>query len=448
MIDKNKFPSAVLKALEILNTNNSKAYIVGGSVRDIIMGISPKDFDITTSSSPQENLKIFSGYKTFETGIRFGTITVIIDNTPIEITTFRTDGEYKDNRKPENVVFSKTIDSDLSRRDFTINAMAYSPYDGFVDLFEGKADIEKNIIRAIGNPDERFREDALRILRALRFSSRLGFEIEDATKKAIFRNKNLLKNISAERIREEFNKIILGENAVNVLSDFRDVIAEFIPETARSFGFDQKSKYHIYDVYTHTLKALEAVPFELSTRLAVFFHDIAKPFCFTTDTKGFRHYKEHQEMGAEIAKKILKRLKYDNRTIKEVATLIKYHDTIITPHRTSVKKFLALLGEDLLSKLFVVKFCDCHGKPNMGGIRYQDAVKANEIMKDIVLKNECYCLATLKIDGNDLLEKDIPNEHIGTILKHVLNEVIEENLTNEKSALLEYALEYYKNNLH
>lgn len=447
MIDTSKFPSAVLKALEILNTNNSKAYIVGGSVRDIIMGISPKDFDIATSSSPRENLKIFSGYKTFETGIRFGTITVIIDGIPIEITTFRTDGKYKDNRKPESVVFSKTIDNDLSRRDFTINAMAYSPYDGFVDLFNGNGDIEKNIIRAIGNPDERFTEDALRILRALRFASRLGFEIEETTKKAIFKNKNLLKSISTERIREEFNGIFLGENASAVLWDFRDIIAEFIPESAHSFGFDQKSKYHIYDVYTHTLKALDAAPFELSIRLAVFFHDIAKPFCFTTDNKGFRHYKEHQEMGAEIAKKILRRLKYDKRTIKEVTTLIKYHDTIITPQRTVVKKFLSFLGEDLLAKLFVVKFCDCNGKPNMGGIRYQDAVKANEIMKDIIEKNECYCLKTLKIDGNDLIEKDIPKEHIGNILKNVLSEVIAENVPNEKSALLEYALEYYKNNL-
>jgi len=445
MINENNFSVPVLKALEILNNHDKDAYIVGGSVRDIIMGISPKDYDITTSALPEETLKIFSSYKTFKTGIRYGTVTVIIDGLPIEVTTFRSDGEYKDNRKPENVIFSKALDNDLSRRDFTINAMAYSPVKGFVDLFDGMGDIEKNLIRAIGNPDERFSEDALRILRALRFASRLGFDIEENTKLAILKNKNLLLNISAERIREEFNKILLGKFAVKILSEYREIIKEFIPEIAHSFDFDQKSKYHIYDVYNHTLKALEKAPKVLSVRLAVFFHDIAKPLCYTTDKKGVRHYKGHPELGADMTRNILKRLKYDNHTIKEVLALIKYHDTPIPPQKNEVKKYLNLLGEDLLNKLFTVKFADCSGKPNMGGKRYEDSVKAKEIMEQIIENGECYSLKSLAICGSDLLKENIAGEHIGEILNAVLFEVIEEKLPNEKSVLLKYALEYFEN---
>lgn len=444
MLDIKAIKAPALKALKILNTHNKDAYIVGGSVRDIIMGTNPKDYDITCSSFPDETLKIFSDYKTFKTGIRYGTVTVIIDELPIEITTFRTDGEYKDNRKPENVVFSHDIKSDLSRRDFTINAMAYSPYKGFVDLFDGIGDIKRKIIRSIGNPDERFNEDALRILRALRFSSRLGFDIEETTKKAIFKNKKLLLNISAERIRDEFNKILMGEHTARILSEYRDIIAEFIPEISSCFDFDQKSKYHIYDVYTHTLKCLESSSSDYAVRLSVFLHDIAKPLCYTTDKKGFQHYKGHAEMGAELARDILMRLKYDNNTIREVQTLIKYHDTDIKPLKTEVKKYLSLLGEELLEKLFIVKLADCSGKPEGGGKRYEDAIKAKKIMKNIIENGECYSLKTLAINGSDLLEKNIPNEHIGKILNAALKQVIEEKLSNEKSVLLKYAQNYFK----
>ena len=448
MILKNDFPAPVLDALNKLKEHNIDGYVVGGAVRDIIMGKTPSDYDITTSSSPEQNLKIFSDYKTFETGIRYGTITVIIENLPIEITTFRTDGEYKNNRKPEDVKFSENIEEDLSRRDFTINALAYSPSKGLVDLYDGRCDIEKKVIRAIGNPNERFKEDALRILRALRFSSRLGFEIEEKTKKAIFENKNLLKNIAKERLREEFNGILMGKHAIKVLSDFRDIIAVFIPEISPCFDFDQKSKYHINDVYTHILKALENAPDDLTVRLSVYFHDIAKPHAYTTDKYGFRHYKEHPDMGAEIARSILKNLKYDNKTIKDVTTLIKYHDTIISPDKKDVKRFLHLIGKELLDKLFAVKFSDCKGKPNNGGQRYEDAKNAESIMKEILMSGECFSLKMLNLNGDDLIQKKIPPHFIGEILNSCLNEVIQENIPNEKSALLKYALDYYKNINH
>ena len=445
MINESNFSASVLKALEILNKHNKDAYIVGGSIRDIIMGINPKDYDITTSALPEETLKIFSSFKTFKTGIRYGTVTVIIDGLPIEITTFRTDGEYKDNRKPQNVIFSRALDRDLSRRDFTINAMAYSPVKGFVDMFDGMGDIERKLIRAIGNPDERFSEDALRMLRALRFSSRLGFDIEENTKSAIFKNKKLLLNISAERIREEFNKILLGEYATEILSEYREIVKEFIPEISHSFDFEQKSKYHIYDVYNHTLKALEKAPKVLSIRLAVFFHDIAKPLCYTTDTKGDRHYKGHPELGADMAKSILKRLKYDNYTIKEVTTLIKYHDTHIVPRKNEIKKYLTLLGEELLEKLLTVKFADCSGKLNTNDKRYYDNLKTKEIMEQIIKNGECYSLKTLAICGSDLLNENIEGKYIGEILNATLNAVIKESLPNEKSVLLKYALDYFEN---
>lgn len=441
---KEYISSSVLKALKILKENNTDAYLVGGAVRDILMKNSPKDYDIACSSFPSETLKTFSGFKTFETGISYGTITVIIDSVPIEITTYRKDGKYKNNRKPETVNFSKNITDDLSRRDFTINALAFSPYNGFIDLFGGLNDIDKKIIRAIGTPNERFKEDALRILRALRFSSQLGFTIEENTRNALFKNKNLLLNISVERIREEFNRILTGKNAAFVLSEYKEIIAVFIPEISHSFDFDQKSKHHIYDVYTHTLKALETTTPDLIIRLSVFLHDIAKPLCYTTDSSGFRHYKGHPEKGAELAKNILKRFKYDNKTTKAVVSLIKYHDTEIFPTKPKIKKFLFILGEELLNKLFLIKLADCNGKPNHGGKRYDEAIAAKTLMQQIISDRECYSLKSLKLSGNDLIKENIKRKNIGKILNMTLMQVIEEKITNEKSALLKYALEYSK----
>ena len=440
MIDSKKFPSAVLKALETLNTNNSKAYIVGGSVRDIIMGIAPKDFDITASSSPQENLKIFSKYKTFETGIRFGTITVIIDNTPIEITTFRTDGEYKDNRKPENVVFSNTVEHDLSRRDFTINAMAYSPYDGFVDLFDGKGDIEKNIIRAIGNPDERFSEDALRILRALRFASRLGFEIEEETQEGIRKLAPTLANISAERIQVELIKMLISPNPTMMKKAYELGITKVIlPEFDAMMETTQETPHHMYTVGEHTLKAMKVIPADKVLRLTMLFHDMAKPLMKTVDEDGRAHFKMHDVKGADLTKMILKRLKFDNDTLNKVVKLVRHHDYRIPADAKSVRRAMNVIGEDLFPMYHEVRLADTLAQSiYLREEKLQNLAEVWGTYEEILEKKQCVSLKDLAISGSDLIANGMqPGKEIGRILNALLELVLENPEYNTKEKLLQ-----------
>ncbi len=444
MISQNDFPAPVLSALDMLNKNGADAYVVGGAVRDIIMGKNPKDFDIASSSAPSVNLKIFKDFKTIETGLKYGTVTVIIDGMPLEITTFRKDGKYKDFRKPESVTFGKSIEDDLKRRDFTVNALCYSPKTGLIDLFGGTEDIRKRTIRTISSPDKRFSEDALRILRALRFSSRLGFRIGKETSDSILKNKNLLYNISKERIRDELSKIITGENAADVLIKYREVIAVIIPEFRPCFDFNQKSVYHIYDVYTHIIKALDTSENDLTVRLAMLFHDIKKPACFYIDKTGEGHFKGHAELSAETAESILKRLRYDNKTIKNVSLLIKYHDIDIKPEKTEIKKWLGLLGEELLYKLFDIKLADSASKSDAFSERDQNAAVSKKLIKEITASGECYSLKDLDLNGNDLLSSGVPEKSIGNVLEEILSEVISERLENEKSVLLKYALNCLK----
>ena len=277
MNSNNQFKPASKIAIDLLKSNGFEAFLIGGSVRDYIMGLPIGDIDITTNATPQQVKSVFCDFRVIETGIKHGTVTVLIDNEPLEITTYRSEGAYSDNRHPDCVTFSQSLSDDVVRRDFTMNAIAYDFSDGFCDLVGGIKDINNQTIRCIGDAETRFREDALRILRALRFSSVLGFSIEKNTEKAIHKCKDLLKNISAERIREEFTKLICGKNAFSVLQEYSDVISVFIPEIQRCVGFEQKNRHHCYDVYTHTLKAVEKSKADAVIRLSLFFHDIGKP---------------------------------------------------------------------------------------------------------------------------------------------------------------------------
>ncbi|MBR5773515.1 MAG: HDIG domain-containing protein, partial [Clostridia bacterium] len=306
-------PACIQYVISTLNDNGYESFIVGGCVRDYLMGKTPHDYDVTTSATPEQVKTCFNNNKVIETGIKHGTVTVLVDGESVEITTYRIDGEYKDNRHPELVTFSKTIDEDLRRRDFTVNAIAYNPEKGFVDLFNGIQDIKNGVISCVGNPDERFNEDGLRILRALRFTSVLDFEISKETSDSIHRNKMLILNVSPERIWTEFKKLLCGKNVRRVLLEYSDVIGVFIPEILDSVGFEQNNPYHCYDVLTHTAHAVENAPDDVVIRLAAFFHDIGKPSVYSEDENG-GHFYSHAKVSEEITNAVLTRLRCDNLT--------------------------------------------------------------------------------------------------------------------------------------
>lgn len=431
------------KAIDILENAGFEAYAVGGSVRDFLLGKPFSDIDIATSALPKEILKEFADFRTIETGIKHGTITVIIDAKPVEITTFRVDGKYKDNRHPENVSFTKNICEDLKRRDFTVNAIAYNPKLGFIDPFGGKKDLKNKIIRTVGNPKERFSEDALRILRALRFSSCLSFDIENETAQAIHDCKDFLLEISSERINKEFTSLICGENAGKILYDFKDVISVFIPEIIPMIGFNQKNPHHIYDVYVHSLKVVENVPDEKILRLCAFFHDIGKPPVFTLDDEGIGHFYGHQKESAKISIGILNRLKYDKKTIKDVIEIIKYHD-ITLENENNVKKWLGYYGDENFKRLLYIKKGDILAQNpeylyNLNNLSY-----IYNIYKKVKKEKLCIKMSDLAVNGKDIMALGIPKgKKIGDILELILQKVVENSLPNQKNDILDFI----KNNI-
>ena len=307
-------PAGVSRALTMLESAGFEAFIVGGCVRDALRGITPKDYDITTSALPEETKSVFRDWRVIETGIQHGTITVVMDGMPLEITTYRTEGTYSDNRHPDSVSFTASLREDVARRDFTMNAIAYSPTRGMIDHFGGAEDIRRGIIRCVGDPATRFREDALRMMRGIRFASVLGFAIEKNTAAAIHENKERIPTVSAERIRVELTKLLCGANVKNVLMDWWDVIGTVIPEILPMHGFDQKTPYHIYDVWEHTAVAVSNIPPDPHLRLCALLHDIGKPPSFFTDEKGVGHFYGHPAVSARMTEEILARLKYDNAT--------------------------------------------------------------------------------------------------------------------------------------
>ena len=430
-------PKQVSQALLALQQEGYDAYIVGGCVRDNLIEKVPSDWDITTSAEPNQVLSTFGNYKTVETGIQHGTVTVIINHCHIEITTFRLEGKYTDNRRPDIVEFTKNIEDDLKRRDFTMNAIAYNQK-GFKDLFGGRADIENKIIRAVGDPAERFREDALRILRAIRFSACLGFEIEENTRRAIFETKELLENISAERIGAEFNKLLMGEYAEKVLNEYAEIIRVFIPEIGESIGYAQNTKNHIYDVWHHITRAIGESERILPVRLSLFFHDLGKPRCMVMGTDGCAHFGGHPRLGAEISTQVLRRLRYDSKTIKEVERLIFYHDTMIQPDEKNAKFWLGKLGYHTLMNLIKIRKADNLAKSSAAHYLYDEVVKFEKIVNKVINDRSCYTLSQLKISGSDLIKQGCsPGKELGEILEKLLNKVISGECENNKKALLD-----------
>lgn len=433
-------PEQVQTALRLLSEAGYEAYIVGGCVRDHLLGRTPHDFDITTSALPEETQKVFSGFKCIDVGIQHGTVAVIIDKMQLEITTYRIDGEYSDKRHPESVTFSSDLKDDLSRRDFTVNALACSKDGEIVDCFEGREDLEKKVIRCVGKAEKRFDEDALRIMRAVRFASQLGFTIESQTEEQVFSLKDTLKMISAERLRAELDKLICGKAVFSILMKYHEILEVFIPEIKDTVGFEQHSKYHAYTVWEHTARTVMNSVCDPLIRLTMLFHDISKPECFTLDEQGAGHFKKHPEKGAAKAEIILKRLKYDNKTIKSVTTLIKYHD-IEFRSRQDIKHVMSEIGSELFFRLLEVQYADGISKDGICRKNINDLPWVRKTAEDILEKQECLTVKELKINGNQLMKAGFSGSEIGSALSAILNAVLDDELDNEYDKLLAYAIE-------
>lgn len=422
------------------------AYVVGGCVRDSLLGKKPHDWDICTDATPEQVRKVMHKHKlkTIDTGIQHGTITVIRNDEPFEITTFRVDGEYSDNRRPDHVEFVGDVVEDLSRRDFTINAMAYSDADGLIDPWGGYGDLDAKLIRCVRNPDDRFREDALRIMRALRFAATYGFEIEEKTSEAIHRNKDLLKNIAAERIQSELTKMLCGKGVLDILLEYKDVMAVIIPELEPCIGFEQNNPYHVYDVYGHIAHAVANYKGDdISIKMALLLHDIGKPECYTEDHNG-GHFYGHSVPSTRIAKDVMERLRFDNKTKNEVVDLVLYHDADIHPGVRSVKRWMNKIGPEMLDHLLDVKIADIRAhSPINRSERIGRCIDISDIASEIEQDQMCFTLKQLAVNGRDILSFHVPEGPIvGNVLKHLLDKVINGELENDHDVLMGEA-EYY-----
>ncbi len=434
-----EFPKAeaLLKRLE---DAGFEAYYVGGCVRDHLMGRAVHDVDITTNALPEQTAAVFEGYKVIPTGIRHGTVTVLAEGTPYEITTYRVDGSYSDSRRPDSVEFTPDIVQDLARRDFTMNAIAMDIRGNIVDPFGGRGDIEHSLIRCVGEPEKRFTEDALRIMRGIRFASQLGFGIEEKTAQAIIDMRGRLSIISRERVREELDKLLCGKDCGKVLTDYRVIIAEIIPEMVACFGFDQFSRYHKYDVYEHIVKAVTSAPQDqLILRRALLLHDIAKPQMFTLDENGVGHFKGHAKVSAEMAKEILTRLRFDNRTIALTSQLISHHSDKIHSER-QIRLMVSEFGIETFLMLMDFKKYDNCGKNDFVLDENKEFDRFKVIAREFADSGECITLSQLAISGSDLTELGFRGKEIGTALAQLHSLVISGDLPNDKQALTKYIL--------
>ena len=436
-------PKNVKLIIDILNKNGFEAFVVGGCVRDSIIGLTPHDWDICTNAKPEEIKKCFANFNTFDSGIKHGTISIVIDGEVYEVTTYRIDGAYSDNRRPDSVTFTSDITKDLARRDFTVNAMAYNEQYGLLDPYGGRNDLSEKIIRCVGNPDFRFNEDALRIIRALRFASVYDFVIENETSKSICKNVDLLKNIAVERISVEFNKLLCGNGAEEILNNYRDVIAVFIPEIKPMFDYSQHTKHHNRDLWRHTtysVKSIDKIPL---LRMSMLLHDIGKPKACKRDEDGTCHFKGHPKYSAEIAEIILRRLKYPKDFIETCVTLIKYHDVRFNGSKRQLRHVMNAIGDKNVELLLKIQRADI-----MAQSEYKHKEKleklnlACRVYEEILADKDCFTLKQLEINGNDIKKLGVTEGvKIGKILKMLLSLVIEDKIENEKSVLLNKAEE-------
>ncbi len=435
-----EMPKAVKNIIRILENAGFEGYAVGGCVRDSLLGREPDDWDITTSAKPEQVKELFAA--TIDTGIQHGTVTVMWDHVGYEVTTYRIDGEYEDNRHPKEVIFTPLLQEDLRRRDFTINAMAYNEKQGLVDIFGGQEDLKQGVIRCVGEAGERFKEDALRIMRAVRFSAQLGYSIEAGTKEAIANFADNLRSVSAERIQVELVKLLTSPHPDYLRIAYETgITAVILPEFDRCMQTTQNNPHHCYSVGEHILHSMCEIEPDKHLRLAMLFHDIAKPLTRTTDESGIDHFHGHAALGEELSKQILHRLKFDNETIRVVSKLVRHHDERFEPTRRNVRRMINRTGEELFPYLLKIRMADTLAQSDFrreAKIKWIHQVKA--LAGEIAADEECLSLKTLAVTGKDLIgEGFAPGPSLGILLNRLLQDVLDEPTHNNKEYLLNLA---------
>ena len=442
-----KVPPKAQYIIDTITAAGYEAYVVGGCVRDSVLGREPQDWDITTSAKPEQVKELFS--RTVDTGLKHGTVTVILERESFEVTTYRIDGEYEDSRHPKEVRFTPDLEEDLKRRDFTVNAMAYNDDRGLVDIFGGMEDIRTGVIRCVGSPLERFREDALRMLRAIRFSAQLGYAIDDTTREGIRELAPTLKNISAERIQTELVKLLVSPNPDYLRTAYElGVTKVFFPELDIAMETEQKHPHHKYNVGEHTLHSLKGVEPDKKMRLAMLLHDIGKPASLTVDAKGVTHFHDHPAVSAKMAKEFLQRLKFDNDTLHTVCKLVLYHDygNGVEPDMRIVRKAVNRIGEEAFPALFEVKRADVLAQSEyLQSEKLKLIDRWQQLYEEMREQKQCISLKSLAVTGSDLIEAGWkPGKELGEILNKLLDIVLEQPDCNTKEILLAEAVKYKK----
>ncbi len=450
-IDMNLYiPDYVNKILNRLENFGFEAYIVGGSVRDLLLGKSPHDYDVTTNAKPDAIQELFHDLKAISIGKKYGTIVLVQEEGNIEVTTYRIEGEYLDGRRPSGVIFSNKIKKDLSRRDFTINAMAYNHHQGLLDPFDGQIDLDNNIIRTVGDPYKRFSEDYLRILRGVRFASQLGFILDDQAYIVSRKLSHLLSNISGERIKEELFKILLSKKpsyGIRLMNDL-NILDTILPELKATVAFNQHNLNHDKDIFEHTLCVVDGVSDVLEIRLAALFHDIGKPLTFTMDDKGIGHFYKHEKISVDIAKDILTRLKCSNDLIKDVTLLIDSHMNKGREMKTQgIKKLISRVGENRIYQLIELQMVDRKCTTEIADVDY--LVNRKQEIQAILERKEPIEKKQLAIDGNDILNLGYgQGEIIGEILNYLMEKVLNTPELNTKEKLIKLVKDKYKYKLN
>ncbi len=428
-------PPNVQYCIDALENAGFSCYAVGGCVRDALLGLTPHDYDMCTAARPETIARIFAGHTLVRSGEKHGTIGVVLDGEVYEITTYRTEGNYTDSRHPGWVEFVDDVTLDLSRRDFTVNAMAYSPTRGYADPFGGRQDLQNRYLRCVGDPTVRFTEDALRILRGMRFAVRYDMQVDADTRQAMFALAGLMDNLARERVFDELCKLLPLVEARDLL-EFSPVLTQVIPELAPMLGFDQRTPYHQYDIFTHSAHAVAAVPAELTLRWAALLHDVGKPDCFTVDERGRGHFYGHAKRGAQIADDIFLRLKAPTALRQQVALLVQQHMTPLEPDRKLLRRRLSRLGADTVGQLLALQQADMGSK---GADRPTDAARfdaVRQLLAQIEAEDACLTVRDLAINGHDLLALGYQGPAIGQALQKLLELVLDEQVENEKEALL------------
>ena len=433
-----KIPNYAAQVLSALEAEGFTAWCVGGCVRDSLLGRAPQDWDVTTAARPEQVLSVF-GDRAVPTGLPHGTVTVKTAGGAVEVTTFRRDGTYRDHRRPQSVVFTDSLEEDLRRRDFTVNAMALNLRGELADPLGGQRDLERKLLRCVGEPDRRFREDALRILRGVRFAAALGFALEPETDRSLRANRALLAEIAPERIWAELKGLLTAPAAAEALRAYPEIIGVFWSEVLEMVGFPQRNRHHCYDVWEHTLHALEAVPPELELRLTMLLHDIGKPGCCTIDETGCGHFKGHPARSAAMAEEMLRRLRADNATRETVVRLVAWHDRNIPRTQPGVAESLRQLGERDLRRLLRIKRADNLAQDPAYRAMQGEIEKAEKILDQLLTEGACVSLDQLAVRGGDLVELGFSGPAVGETLEVLLEAVIQEQVPNDRTALLEYA---------